>query len=390
MKKSRILVSTVVILGIIYFGVTQLVPGKIEQSKNKLKEHPPYSVSEETASLYNSLDFIADLHCDALLWSRDLTKKSDVGHVDFPRMQEANVAMQTFTIVTKSPKGQNFQHNSADSFDNITYLNMVQGRPLSNWFSLFNRAIYQAEKLHKYKDNYDNQFEIIKSSADFASFLEKRKSDKNLISGFLGIEGAHCLEGDIANLDKLYKAGIRMIGPTHFFDNELGGSAHGISETGLSDFGKKVIDRMNELGIIIDLAHCSSKMIDDVLTQTDTPVIVSHTGVNGTYKSPRNLTDKQLKMIAAKGGLIGITFFKGAIPEVGVKGIVDAMKYVKNYVGIEHVALGSDYDGVITAPFDITGFPLIVEEMLKQGFSDIEIRAIMGENVKQFLLHNLK
>jgi microsomal dipeptidase-like Zn-dependent dipeptidase len=152
----------------------------------------------------------------------------------------------------------------------------------------------------------------------------------------------------------------------------------------------KVIDRMNELGIIIDLSHLSAKMIDDVLSRTNSPVLVSHTGVNGTYDSPRNLSDDQLKKIAANGGLIGITFFKGAIPEVGVKGIVDAMKYVRDFVGAQHVALGSDYDGDVTAPFDITGFPLIVEEMLLQDFSENEIRAIMGENVKKFLLKNLK
>jgi membrane dipeptidase len=390
MKKRRILIVVFVLLGVIYFAVTQIVPGEIEKSKNKLKEHPPYSVSSEAESLYNTLDFIADLHCDALLWSRDLTKKSDVGHVDFPRMQQANIALQTFSIVSKSPKEQHFQNNNADGFDNITLLNIVQGRPLSSWFSLFNRAIYQAERLHEFRNDYDNQFEIIKSSDDFASFLKKRKTNKNMISGLLGIEGAHCLEGDLANLDKLYDAGIRMIGPTHFFDNELGGSAHGLSDAGLSEFGKNVIDRMNELGIIIDLTHTSSKMIADILDRTNAPVLVSHTGVNGTYESPRNLTDEQLKMIAENKGLIGITFFKGAIPEVGVKGIVDAMKYVKNLIGVAHVALGSDYDGVITAPFDITGFPRIVEELLNQEFSEDEIRAIMGENVKQFLLANLK
>jgi microsomal dipeptidase-like Zn-dependent dipeptidase len=390
MKVRNILLAFILILTAIYVAVVQIVSDRIEKSKNKVKFNPPYKTSKEALVLYKSLDFIADLHCDALLWNRNLTKKSDFGHVDFPRMQEANVALQTFTIVTKSPKGQGFRGTRSDAFDNVTYLNIVQGRPLSNWFSLINRAVYQSNKLHKFGKRYENKFEIIKSSGDFEKFLRRRKSDKSIISGFLGVEGAHCLEGDLGNLDKLYEAGIRMIGPTHFFDNELGGSAHGISGEGLTDFGMKVIDRMNELGIIIDLSHLSAKMIDDVLSRTNAPVLVSHTGVNGTYDSPRNLSDDQLKKIAANGGLIGITFFKGAIPEVGVKGIVDAMKYVRDFVGAQHVALGSDYDGDVTAPFDITGFPLIVEEMLLQDFSENEIRAIMGENVKKFLLKNLK
>ena len=206
----------------------------------------------------------------------------------------------------------------------------------------------------------------------------------------LGIEGAHCLEGKLNNLDKLYEEGVRLIGPTHFFDNELGGSAHGLSGEGLTEFGQKVIKRMEELGMIIDLTHTSPKMIEDILQQVHSPVLVSHTGVNGTFESPRNLSDRQLRMIAKNGGLIGITFFKGAIPKVGVKGIVDAMKYVKDLIGVEHVAVGSDFDGDVYAPFDITGFPLIVEEMLRQNFTEKEIRAIMGENVKNFLLANLE
>ncbi|MDX1285841.1 MAG: dipeptidase [Draconibacterium sp.] len=389
MKIKKILITISIVLGAAYFVATQTIPGMIETAKNSTKEFPPYNVSKKADSLYKSLEFIADLHCDALLWSRDLTKKSEVGHVDFPRMQEANIAFETFTIVTKSPVNQRFSNTSSEGPDNITRLSIAQGRPIQTWFSLFKRATYQAKKLHRYEKRYDNQFEIIKSAEDLSVFLERRKTDTKLISGLLGIEGAHCLEGDLENLDRLYDAGIRLVGPTHFFDNELGGSAHGLSGEGLTEFGKQVIDRMNELGMIIDLTHTSSKMIDDILEHTNSPVIVSHTGVFGTYESPRNLTDKQLQMIAKNGGLVGITFFKGAIPEVGVEGIVDAVKYVADFIGIEHVAIGSDYDGSIKAPFDITGFPLIVEEMLKQGFNENEIKAVMGENVKNFLLANL-
>ncbi len=116
---------------------------------------------------------------------------------------------------------------------------------------------------------------------------------------------------------------------------------------------------------------------------------VSHTGVKGTHDSPRNLSDGHIIKIAANGGIIGIAYFKGALPEVSVKAIVDAMRYVKTLAGVQCVALGSDYDGNIDAPFDITGLPLLVQEMLDQGFSEEEIRAIMGGNVKRLLLENL-
>ena len=374
----------------IYAIAVFIVPDKIEEAENSTLALPPYTVSEEAQSLYNSLDFIGDLHCDALLWSRDLTKKSDVGHVDFPRMQEANMALQAFTIVTKSPTGQNFSKNSGESFDNITMLSIVQGRPISNWFNLVDRAVYQSRKLHKQASMFNDKFIVVKSKSDFELLLSKRKKDKQIVGGFLGIEGAHCLEGDIKNLDRLYEEGVRMLGPMHFFDNELGGSAHGESDEGLTEFGKQVIKRMNQLGIIIDISHASPQLVDDILEISTYPILTSHTGVKGTMDNARNLSNNHIISIAEGGGLIGVAYFKGAVSVPIIPGIVEAMKYIKAIVGVQYIALGSDYDGSIKAPFDITGLPLLVEEMIKQGFSKFEIEAIMGGNMKRFMLKNLR
>ncbi len=389
MKKSKWPIIILAALALIYFATTIIVPVQYDKTLNKTMTLPPYQVSEEAQALYDRLDFIADLHCDALLWSRDLKKKNSVGHVDFPRMQEANMALQAFTIVTKSPSGQNFSKNSADAFDNITLLNFLQGRPISNWFSLFKRSVYQSRRLHDFAEDYDDEFIVVKTKADLNRLISARKENKSITGGFLGIEGAHCLEGKLENLDKLYDEGVRMVGPTHFFDNELGGSAHGITKGGLSDFGHQVIDRMDELRMIIDVAHASPDMIDDILDQTDQPIVVSHTGVRGTKDNIRNLSDDHIIRIAAKGGLIGVGFFKGAVNTPLTEGIVEAMKHVKSIAGIECIALGSDYDGAATVPFDVTGLPLLVEEMLKEGFTEYEIRAIMGENVKRYLLKQL-
>jgi len=103
----------------------------------------------------------------------------------------------------------------------------------------------------------------------------------------------------------------------------------------------------------------------------------------------RNLSDQHLQLIAQKGGIVGIAFFPGAIGERGIVGIVEAMKYTKELIGVNYIALGSDFDGSVTTPFDVTGYPYLVEEMLRQGFTKAEIRGIMGENLKQFLLKNL-
>lgn len=373
---------------LIYLLAVFIVPTQLEKKRNPVQYTDIVRVTPETKRLYASLDFIADLHCDALLWDRDMTQRVDFAHFDFPRMQEANMALQAFTIVTKSPKGQNFQQNSGDTFDMITLLNFVQGRAPDKWFSLYKRAEFQARALHVYPEKYDGKFVVVASQNDLKNLISLRKDDAKVIGGFLGIEGAHCLEGKLENVQKLYDEGIRMMAPTHFFDNELGGSAHGISGEGLTDFGRSVIKEMNRLNMIIDLAHVSPKMIDDILELSTKPTVVSHTGVKGTKDSPRNLSDVQIRKIAASSGLIGIGFFKGAIAGE-VKDIVEAMKYVRDLVGIEHVALGSDFEGAATTPIDVTGLPLIVQELVDQGFSEMEIRAIMGGNIKRFLLEQL-
>lgn len=385
LKKIRYAIA---ILLILYLLTIYIAPPLFEKKLNLVEYKNERHLSSEAKELYWSLPFVADLHCDALLWSRNLTKKVNYGHVDFPRMQKANVALEAFTIVTKSPKGQNFTSNSADAFDMITLLTFLQGKGPDQWFSLYKRAEHQARELHRFASKYDNKFLVITSQKELEEFIIKRKSDQTIIAGFLGVEGGHCLEGELDNVQHLYDEGIRMLGPTHFFDNELGGSAHGISGEGLTEFGISVIKEMNRLNMIIDLSHLSLKMIDDILELSTRPVIVSHTGVKGTKDSPRNLSDAHIKAIADRGGLIGIGFFKGAI-NGEIEDIVHAIKYVRDLVGIEYVALGSDFDGAATTPIDITGMPYILQGLMDAGFTKKEIEVVMGENVKRFLLENL-
>lgn len=377
------------LLFVIYLIGINTVPQYIESQRNPVKMAAPYQVSKEAQALYDRLDFISDLHCDALLWGRNLNERGDRGHVDFPRMREANVALEMFTIVSKSPAGQNMQSNSEDAFDNITPLTIAKGESPWNWFSLINRTLGQSEALAQFVEKEEGKAIFIRSKADLERLLESRKSEKSVIGAMLGIEGGHALEGSLENLDKVYQAGVRMIGPTHFFDNEFGGSAHGENGAGLSDFGKEAVKKMNELGIFIDLAHASPAIVEDVLNLTTKPVMVSHTGVRAILDSQRNLSDAQIQKIAANGGIIGIAFFDMAVGEPELPNIIASIKHVRDLVGIQYVALGSDYDGSVAVPFDITGLPLIVEGLMKAGFSEAEIRAVMGENVKDFFLKNL-
>ena len=235
----KIVGFTLIILLVLYFLATLFVPEIIDKSHNTIRNNAPYQVSNEADSIYNSLDFIGDMHCDALLWKRNLLDDNDFGQVDIPKLLKANVALQSFTIVTKSPKGQNFNKNTGES-DNITSLYLVQGRPTN---SLTQRAIYQCESLFEFAEDSENKFRVITSGTEFKKYLSDRKLNKNITAGFLGVEGAHALDGKLENIQVLFDSGVRMMAPTHFFDNKLGGSAHGVSGDGLTEFGKNVIKK---------------------------------------------------------------------------------------------------------------------------------------------------
>jgi len=141
-----------------------------------------------------------------------------------------------------------------------------------------------------------------------------------------------------------------------------------------------MVKEMEARGMLLDLAHASSKVIDDATAMASRPVIVSHTGVRGTCDNNRNLSDAQVGAIAATGGVVGIGFWKKAVCGTDAAAVARAISHAVGLVGAEHVALGSDFDGAVPMPFDVTGLPLIVDALLSERMSEQDIRLIMGEN----------
>ena len=364
-----------------------IVPPVADSKLNPVLNPPPYRASERAEALHRQLT-IVDLHADSLLWQRDLLERHERGHVDIPRLIEGNVALQAFTIVTKTPRGLNIESND-DKSDNITLLAVAQLWPRSTWRSLKERALYQAFRLRDAAERSGENFVLIKTKADLAAYLKRRAADPRLAAGFLGVEGAHALEGNLDNIDVFFEQGIRMMAPTHFFDNDIGGSAHGLLKGGLSAKGKEMVKRMQAKSMIVDLAHASGQVISDVLEISTRPVVVSHTGVKGTCNNARNLSDEQLKGIAKTGGLIGIGYWETAVCGRDAKAIARAIRYTANVAGVDHVALGSDFDGAVAEPFDTTGLAQITEALIAEGFTDDEIKLIMGGNAIRVLLGSL-
>ncbi|CAN5430054.1 membrane dipeptidase [soil metagenome] len=388
MKKLLKIAIPVLILAVAGFLIFFFffAAGIVERSLNPIISAPPYHVSETAKAMHDKL-FVADLHADALLWNRDLNVDSPIAHVDVPKLLRGNVAIQAFTVVTKTPRGLNIERNTPDT-DNIFWLSLAQRLPLANLFSLTKRALFQAGKLHEYAAASGGRLAVIENKRDLAAFVERRKSEK-IVGGFLGIEGAQALDGKLENVDVLFDAGFRMMSPSHFFDTEIGGSAHGVEKYGLTALGREVIKRMESKKMLVDLAHASPKTIDDVLAMATRPVVVSHTGVKGTCDNQRNLSDDQLRRIAATGGLVGIGFWDTAVCGEDAKAIARAIHYAVNLIGPDHVALGSDFDGSVHAPFETSGEALITEALLAEGLSEDNIARIMGENVLRMLAESL-
>lgn len=365
----------------------RLAPPMIDKSQNMVTDHAPYVLSDEAAALHKSLT-VGDLHADALLWKRNLSKRGDRGHVDFPKLREGNIAIQVFPTVTKSPRGQNYEENSADT-DAITLLAKIQLWPHRTWNSLAERALCQAKRLHRYEMRSPDEVKVIKTREDLSRVLEARATGVPTLAALLSFEGAHALEGDIGNIERFHKAGFRLMELHHFFDNALGGSLHGQSKGGLSPLGRDMVAEMEAREIIIDVAHSSEAVVRDLLDLVTRPVIVSHTGFKGHCDTARNLPDDLLRQIADAGGLIGIGFWDGAICNVSPGGIVSAIRYAIDEVGADHVALGSDWDGTTTVSVDASEVGILTETMLQTGFTESEIRKVMGENLAEFLLRAL-
>jgi membrane dipeptidase len=360
-----------------------LAPGIVENAQNKVVG-VPLNISPRALALQKTLD-VADMHADSLLWKRDLLTRSTRGMIDLPRLQEGNYALQVFSSVTKTPKGQNYDGNSDDT-DNITTLVVADLQPVRTWGSLLERSLYHADKLKRFAAGSNGQMRVVTTSADLLRLLLDRRAGKPVVGAMLSIEGLQDLEGNIANLDKLYAAGFRMAGLAHFFDNDVAGSMHGMKKGGLTPLGIAVVRRMEKLGMVIDVAHSSHATVAEIIAMARRPLVSSHGGVQATCKVNRNLTDDEVRGIARTGGVIGIGYWDAAICSTRPADVAKAIAYVRDLVGIDHVGLGSDFDGAVTTGFDASQVAAITQALLDRGFSDDDIRKVMGGNVLRVLI----
>jgi microsomal dipeptidase-like Zn-dependent dipeptidase len=327
----------------------------------------------------------ADLHGDLLLWDRDPLARHGRGHMDLPRLLEGGVALQVFSVPTHAPRGINISRNEYSALDLVTALTIAQGRPPRTWFDHEARALDRAARLAEAAARSDGRLVLARDKETLVAALRGRRPGRGPVAAVLALEGGLALRRGPAAVRALHGAGYRMMSLSHFTDTPLGGSAHGAEKGGLTDAGRAVLGEMARLGIILDLAHASPALFDEALREWKGPVVVSHAGVKATCDSPRNLSDAQLKALAARGGLIGVGLWPSATCGADLASAARAIAHAVKVAGPKAVALGTDFDGAVSAPIDAAGLPRLAEELARAGLSKGDADCVMGGNARRYL-----
>lgn len=364
---------------------------------------------------------VADTHNDVLsstvLDGKDISHRLQEGHSDLVRFKEGGVDLQFFSVYT-GPKPRNKEGAYKDANQEIDSLESITAR------------------------NTDRMV-LAKTYREVKKGLRQKK-----LVAVIGVEGGHMIEDDIKKLEALHQRGMRYL--TLTWNNstswassamdETGGSSTILQHKGLNEFGRQVVKRLNELGVIVDLSHTGEQTFYDALAVSTKPVLLSHSSVWNICPVFRNVKDEQLKALAKNGGVICINFssgfvsnqfhqrsewlngpgkkpiqdslfnitkdssemrkkwreyFRSELKEVRptIEDLVDHIDYVVKLIGDDYVGIGADYDGVSSLPIgmeDVSTYPKITEELLKRGYSKRSIQKILGGNVLRVMKANFR
>jgi membrane dipeptidase len=325
----------------------------------------------EARALHQSA-YVADAHADSLLWNRDLGRRQRSGHLDFVRLAEAGVRLQVFTIVTQGfPFVGGFGLFAA-----------LRGWPRSAARSPWTRALWQMERLKDF---------CAAGSARLATDPESlaAAASQGQLACVLGIEGAHALEGQIDRVEELARRGVAFLGLTHLAPNALGGSSFPLrGRRGLTPLGAQVVAAMGSLGLAVDVAHASPRLLQALLEQREARIFCSHTGVAALGPAWRNLDDRALRGIAERGGVIGILFGTPYLGSRRLDAVVAHIEHALSVAGEESVCLGSDFDGFVPLPrgmHDVTDLWKVTALLLARGHPRPTVERILGGNLRRFL-----
>jgi membrane dipeptidase len=314
---------------------------------------------------------VVDTHCDTLKclmpmftlprnsqWDdrcdMGMGVRSDLGHIDIPRLIEGGVDCQVFAISSVRDRTRPYALRTAMEMIDIFY-----------------------QECEKHQT-------LITSVTTHDGILKATEEGK--VAAMLSIEGADVIEGKIGLLRVFHRLGVRMVGLVHSLRNELAdGVADRRTKGGLSELGVQAVEELDRLGVLIDVSHLSDAGFWDLMDVAKGPVMVSHSNARAVCDHPRNMTDEMIDAMADRGGVMGMNFAPSFVhpTHATVQGVVDHIDHIVGLVGPDHVGLGSDFDGIPYTPVgleDVTRMPNITAELVKRGYADEDVRKILGEN----------
>jgi membrane dipeptidase len=299
--------------------------------------------------------------------SQDLSDKRL--HTDIPRLRKGGLKAQYWSVYVPA---------STDTTGNALVM-----------------TLEQIDLVHEMIERYPDVFELASTADDIERITREGK-----IASMMGVEGGHSIQGSMASLGYLYKRGARYMTLTHSKTLAWADSATDEAvNNGLSPFGEEVVREMNRIGMVVDLSHVSEETMEDVFRIVKAPVIYSHSSARAICDHPRNVSDAMLKMTKENGGVVMVNFMSGyVVPTDQLKAnknakgtvhtVVDHIEHIIKVAGIDHVGIGSDYDGVRALPrqlTDVSFYPYITQELLNRGYNEKQIHKILGENALRVL-----
>ena len=313
--------------------------------------------------------WIADGHCDSLgdfiNGKRDLRSRSTSGHWDLIRAREGKIGLQFLAAYIES-----------------------EYKP----FLALQRGLEYIEAALRFVEQNNKQVFLVQTKEDIS-----RLAQTDQVGLLLNIEGGEIIGESLFMVDVIYRLGVRSMGLTW---NERNAIADGIGEAnskgGLSQFGRRVVSKMNEVGMLIDVSHINKAGFWDVIAQSSQPIVASHSCAQRICNHPRNLDDQQLKALAEVKGVVGVNFCPEFLNETGQASIEDVIKhicYIAEIAGVDTVGIGSDFDGIISTPKgleDVSKMSILIERLRAVGFNTGEIHKICHENFVRLLKDVLK
>jgi membrane dipeptidase len=344
------------------------------------------TLTPQASALHQQLR-VADLHCDALLWNRDLTRRSRWGDLDFPRMTEGNCAVQLFLSVTELPR-QTVGDNLTDKSNRLTLLGVLEQWPMAAILDQTERALHLAGKLKRYCARTGGNVRFIETASQLSRALDDRITDPRIRAAVLGLESSDGTKYSLKNIERLFAAGYRTSELCHFTDTPFAAAASGVSKGGLTPLGREAVAVMDELGMIVDLAHAAPRVIEDVLACSKRPAFISHTGARSVHDDPKCQSDELLRAVVDKGGVVGLCFVEDYIGGTRLDDIRQSLEHVLGAVGQDGIVLGSGFDS-LPVPISVDQLPYLTQALLSAGLDAAAIKAVMGENAIRFLLREL-